>query len=658
MSVIRQNSKRDDDKDKKIKDALNRKPTNLMAKRQGITIEQLNDSLSRKHTSMPGMRKVVNSKNVKRRKRPENITRPIVSLAKTINTLKSSYFPVPSWFNNHKKVDVSIIVPMYRSKSEIVEQIKSWDLTNDGLTKEIIYVNDACPENSYENIVPTWNFRKKEIKGSVGKIVMMSANSGYGQACNAGANCSSGEYLLFLNADCTVTPNWLRPMYEAFQYEPKIGIVGNLQLRDDGTIDSAGSEWCWSGGHFPHIGRNIHNRKNLNKPYKWSSCPLDLKTAGPREMVTGCCFMIPRNIFMDIEGFDPSYKVGYWEDSDLNMKVATEGYKIYFEPKSKIYHKSGHSKAGAHQYKNHNRELFKKRWVDTGRIDKLINIPRANVSRNIKNSINGEVVGCVIACNEEEFLEASVESVSPFVSRFVFVIGGNEYAYKAEMCDRKGYPTDNTLEIAKTLAKKYNGVVIEPPGRLWKNKVEMRNAYTPHLNPDNWMLILDGDEVYKERQLWRLTELMKEYRVINLQYWPFWNDVNTIGTGIWDKYPAERIVKWGRGFHYRNSNHLSVSDIDGVLVKDRYNVWTGSERLFYHYSWIRPIEKIIQKRSYYKYQSNITSDNYVNDVFLKWRTNPADVRETHPKGGGGAETFPGTHPKQVQRLIDKGKLNF
>ena len=80
--------------------------------------------------------------------------------------------------------------------------------------------------------------------------------------------------------------------------------------------------------------------------------------------------------------------------------------------------------------------------------------------------------------------------------------------------------------------------------------------------------------------------------------------------------------------------------------------------MFYHYSWVRPIEKIKQKREYYKHQSRNKNDSYLDEVFIKWRTDPKSVVATHPMGGGGAAPFEGIHPESIQKLIDQGKFDF
>lgn len=654
------------ERQERIKQALAKKPT-VNDINKGLSPEQINRMFKGSSGLSQKTRRVINQRgsiNIAKNKF-ESKTSPGITTRKTeFVQPNSSVVPMPEWFQSTEQVDVSVVVPLFKSQDVIKDQIESWDLSEKGFTTEIIYVNDFCPNDSYKSVIESWEKRQQEVKSSIGKVVLHAHNGGFGAACNTGAKFATGDYVLFLNADCTVTPGWIKPMYEMAKSDSAIGIVGNMQLRKGDVIDSAGSQWCWKAHRFEHIGRNTHNGKSLSKAIRLCDASEDLVCPTEREMVTGCCMLMPQKLFQDLEGFDTvAFRIGYWEDSDINMRVRAAGYKVMYQPDSKIYHVVGHSKSGGHRYYKDNVNNFRKRWIDTGRLDGMVVNSRSSKGtsslKTIKNNVDGKVVGCVIACNEEEFLAAAVDSGSPLVDEWIFVIGGNEYAHKAGMCDEKGFPTDNTLEIAHDLAKNYNGKVIGPPSRLWKDKVEMRNAYATYLRPGDWMFMLDGDEVYKEEQLWKLTELMKDYEVLIMQFWCFWNDVNTIGTGKWDQFHQERVVRWHPGFEYKNGNHLHVSSFDGRLAKSVYPTWKGNQRLFYHYSWVRPLDKIRQKLYYYKYQSGNNNDAYVDNIFLKWREDPNVVRgKTHPMGGGDFEEFPGIHPVQVQDLIDAGKLSF
>lgn len=281
-------------------------------------------------------------------------------------------------------VDVSVIIPVYKSKSVLREQILRW--TQDpGLNVELLYVHNKCPQNSVFVILDEWNRRFDKNTSNV-KILMMDKNTGFGGACNAGAYHAKGKYLIFLNADTTVTPNWITPMIQLFD-DPTVGIVGNLQIKEgtlQGTIDSAGSEWFWDSENFVHIGRHCFNGKMIDSPLHYDEMPYDLRQVQEREMVTGCCFAIPKKLYQEVGGFNEKYKLGYWEDSELSLTVREMGYKIMFQPQSVIFHKLAHS-GGAHALIHRNKNLFMGKWVDSGRLDKLVKARRPMPIQKITN---------------------------------------------------------------------------------------------------------------------------------------------------------------------------------------------------------------------------------------------------------------------------------
>lgn len=324
-------------------------------------------------------RLVRNAKNRKRyNNRPKQIfldaTSNVLTADVPIFSTQFSEYPTPNWFRKNEEVNVSIIVPMYKSREVIVDLIKSWPL-NYSVNSEYIFVDDNCPESSKDTAIKAWNSRKKEIVQPIGKIICNKTNGGYGVACNSGAAVAKGEFLIFLNADTELTKGWIQPMLDLFE-DKKVGIVGNLHLKRGGnwdeTIDSAGSEWRWGDNSFVHIGRHSYKKRGVPRPMKINETPSDMLIVAEREMVTGCCFAIRRSLFEYIGGFNPNYRIGYWEDSELCMSVRELGYKVMFTPKSVIYHKLGHTGSGGHKYFNHNKNYFKNKWVNSGRLHDLL----------------------------------------------------------------------------------------------------------------------------------------------------------------------------------------------------------------------------------------------------------------------------------------------
>ena len=56
-----------------------------------------------------------------------------------------------------------------------------------------------------------------------------------------------------------------------------------------------------------------------------------------------------RPMFLELGGFDPLFRPGYYEDTDLSYRAWKRGWKILYDPSSVIYHKSGMTFAKMHK---------------------------------------------------------------------------------------------------------------------------------------------------------------------------------------------------------------------------------------------------------------------------------------------------------------------
>lgn len=377
-----------------------------------------------------------------------------------------SELDTPDWFRNTQKVDVSVIIPLYKSEEVIVDLINSWELDYGKLKVEMIFVDDCCPNNSKEVVLSTWEKRKKDLKFPVGKIIINKVNKGYGLACNSGAAFASGKYIIFLNADTRVTKNWIQPIIELFESDLKIGIVGNLHIKEGGehdeTIDSAGSEWMWgSSTSFVHIGRHCYQRKNINIPFTPENAPKEILEIGEREMVTGCCFAITSDLFKYIGGFNANYRIGYWEDAEICLNVRELGYKIVFQPKSVIYHKLGHTGSGSHKYCGHNRQYFMNKWVKSHRIDPLLFVGgRPDDEEPVKNILikrseaRGDILVAsgVCAALKKKYPNASIS----FCTLFPEVVQNNPYIDKVGEFATKNFDVFYNLDFCYELRPNIN----------------------------------------------------------------------------------------------------------------------------------------------------------------------------------------------------------
>ncbi len=133
------------------------------------------------------------------------------------------------------------------------------------------------------------------------------------------------QYILLLNNDTTVSPDFLRLMLEPFADENVGAVQPKIYLMEDkARIWSAGGELNpWIG--FP---RTIGSRRLDSEEFSQAK---DL------DWITGCCFLIPTDLVRTIGPLDDIY-FAIFEDLDWSLRIRKEGKVLRYQPKAHVYH--------------------------------------------------------------------------------------------------------------------------------------------------------------------------------------------------------------------------------------------------------------------------------------------------------------------------------
>jgi GT2 family glycosyltransferase len=65
--------------------------------------------------------------------------------------------------------------------------------------------------------------------------------------------------------------------------------------------------------------------------------PASRDSIGIVDYCSAACFATTRAIFDRISGFDPTYEPGYYEDTDLCLRITSLGLSIYYCPHSVVH---------------------------------------------------------------------------------------------------------------------------------------------------------------------------------------------------------------------------------------------------------------------------------------------------------------------------------
>jgi GT2 family glycosyltransferase len=246
------------------------------------------------------------------------------------------------------ETEVSILIPAFNNMRFTLSAISSVIEHSDGVAYEIVVLDDASDDGISDGI-------DRYLEGI--EVVKNEKNLGFLRNCNQGAEKVSSEYIVLLNSDTAVQPGWLVAMLETMKRDPSIGLVGPKYLYPDGKLQEAGGiVWrdasAWNYGHGDYPGIPAYNY---------------LKEC---DYISGASIMIRKSLWDEIGGFDERYAPAYYEDTDLAFEVRKRGYRVVYQPKSKVVHYEGisHGKdesAGIKRYQEINREKFLEKWRDT-----------------------------------------------------------------------------------------------------------------------------------------------------------------------------------------------------------------------------------------------------------------------------------------------------
>ena len=191
------------------------------------------------------------------------------------------------------------------------------------------------------------------VRGAV--VIKSRVNLGYGGAINLGVRHSSGRYVVLLNDDTEVDPEWLEQLVETAERRAEAGAVGGTSLFFDGSIQEAGNV-IWADGSTVKVGRGLPE----------GSTKYDFERRV--DYCGGSSLLVRREVWDQLGGMEGElYYPAYYEDTDFCLRIAAElGAEVWYQPRSIIrHHESASTNSVFRDYLFlRNRELFVARWSD------------------------------------------------------------------------------------------------------------------------------------------------------------------------------------------------------------------------------------------------------------------------------------------------------
>lgn len=202
----------------------------------------------------------------------------------------------------------SIIIPVYNRPDEVDELLQS--LTRQTFRDfEVLVVEDGSS-------VPC-----RDVVGKYNEQLLLryfeKPNSGPGQTRNYGAERSQGEYLIILDSDCILPPDYLAAVEKELQTAPADAFGGPDRAHE--SFSDIQKAINYSMTSFFTTGGIRGGKKKMDKFY-------------PRSFNMG----VRREVYLTLGGFS---KMRFGEDIDFSIRIFKAGYRCRLFPDAWVYHK-------------------------------------------------------------------------------------------------------------------------------------------------------------------------------------------------------------------------------------------------------------------------------------------------------------------------------
>lgn len=212
----------------------------------------------------------------------------------------------------------SVIVPAYNASETI-----------DACLKALLH--QTVPRSDYEIIVVddgATDRTREVVEGYAGVRLLSQPHRGPAAARNLGVSQAKGEFLLFTDADCVPTEDWIEVITQPFADPEIVGVKGVYRTSQKELM-----------ARFVQI--EYENKYDKMSKEKYIDF-VDTYSAAYR-----------KTVFANNRGFDPIFPMASGEDVEFSYRLAREGHKMVFVPGAIVCHRHVDSVSGYWRRKYH-----------------------------------------------------------------------------------------------------------------------------------------------------------------------------------------------------------------------------------------------------------------------------------------------------------------
>ena len=236
---------------------------------------------------------------------------------------------------------ISVVMVVYGGGALVIDAVASL-VEHTKHPFEVIVVDNASRDDSVVAI-------RQGISGAT--LIAEQKNLGFGGGNNRAAREARAPIICILNPDARVTAGWLDPLLDLLE-DPQIGAVAPALIGADGALQEAGAmvdHWGYTGP----IGTRGFGQPVPEPPGRRAV-----------DYASAACLLMRTDVFRSFDGFDPTYRLAYYEDLDLCMRLWERGLQVWADPASRVIHLGGGTVTPvvSQALWHHNRSVFLHRW--------------------------------------------------------------------------------------------------------------------------------------------------------------------------------------------------------------------------------------------------------------------------------------------------------
>lgn len=236
---------------------------------------------------------------------------------------------------NPGTVAVSVVIVSWNSRNHLAMCLPSL-LSQAGVPLEIIVVDNFSRDGSAD-------FVRREFPSV--RLLALKDNLGFGHGCNEGARLAVGRHIFFLNPDTVVAQDAVHTLCQWLDSHSTGGAVAPKLLNLDGGLQPSARRLPTLWSEFCQEFRlsSLLPSSEIFSSYHMAGWDHDSERT--LEAVTGAAFMVRREAFQRVGGFDTAFFM-YYEEMDLFRRLRELGFTLHFVPGAEVAHVGGGSSGG------------------------------------------------------------------------------------------------------------------------------------------------------------------------------------------------------------------------------------------------------------------------------------------------------------------------